>query len=139
MFGLPVAFYSTMQAGCLRDRSWTPQRLDHNASTSLPGERFTADQQCLSSLMTVFFTLSGILSVIILYVGMLRHGRESRRSPQRPLHEICRDLRCTSVPARSVRQIGSRLVSYAAHPALEGTTCGEGKVRLLAIFLTLML
>ncbi|EFX89976.1 hypothetical protein DAPPUDRAFT_309664 [Daphnia pulex] len=98
------AFLNTMQAGCLRDRSWTPQRLDHNASTSLPGERFTADQQC-----------------------MLRHGRESRRSPQRPLHEICRDLRCTSVPARSVRQIGSRLVSYAAHPALEGTTCGEGK------------
>lgn len=46
-----AVFYSTMQAGCLRDRSWTPQRLDHNASDSLPGERYTADQQCLFSLV----------------------------------------------------------------------------------------
>lgn len=64
---------------------------------------------------------------------MLRHGRESRRSYHRPLNEICRDLRCTNGPTRSVRQTGNRLVSYASHPALEGTTCGEGMVRLRVI------
>lgn len=97
------AFLNTRQAGCLRDRSWTSQRLNHNASESLPGERFTADQQC-----------------------MLRYGRESRRNSQRPLNEICRDLRCTKVPPRLVRQSGTSLVSYGSHPALEGTACGEG-------------
>lgn len=37
---------SSMQAGCLRDRSWIDERLDHNATSLLPGQRYTADQQC---------------------------------------------------------------------------------------------
>jgi len=35
-----------MQAGCLRDRSWIDERLDHNSTSLLPGQRYTADQQC---------------------------------------------------------------------------------------------
>lgn len=67
--------------------------------------------------------------------GMLRYGRESRRNSQRPLNEICRDLRCTKVPPRLVRQSGTSLVSYGSHPALEGTACGEGMVS-YAIYLS---
>ncbi|KAI9550354.1 hypothetical protein GHT06_001581 [Daphnia sinensis] len=60
--------------------------------------------------------------------GCLRDRIWSRKStnPQRPLSEICRDLRCTKVPPRLVRQSGTSLLSYGSHPALEGTACGEG-------------
>ncbi len=43
-----------MQAGCLTDRSWIPERMDHNASTTLPGERFSADQQCQSTYFNLY-------------------------------------------------------------------------------------
>ena len=69
-----------------------------------------------------------VINFFVIHAGMLRYGRESRRIPQRALSEICRDLRCTNVPARPVRQTGSGLVSLASHPALEGSTCGEGMV-----------
>ena len=61
--------------------------------------------------------------------GMLRYGKESRIITQRALNEICRDLRCTNVPTRTVRQVvSSGLLSHTSHPALEGTTCGDGMV-----------
>lgn len=59
---------------------------------------------------------------------MLRYGKESRRIAQRALNEICRDLRCTNVSTRTARQIGTGLLSYSSHPALEGTACGENMV-----------
>lgn len=121
-----------MQATCLRDRSWIPERLDHNLTASLPGERFSADQQCLLFYLyadSLFFKI--ILKLYNHRTGILRYGRESRRSPQRPLNEICRDLRCTNVPSRTVRQVGGGSLSYASHPALEGTSCGDGMVRIV--------
>lgn len=65
---------------------------------------------------------------MIWYAGILRYGKESRRIAQRTLNEICRDLRCTNVPTRTTRQIGTGLLSYASHPALEGTECGDNMV-----------
>ena len=43
-----------MQAGCLRDRSRIDERLDHNATSLLPGQRYTADQQCKNKVMCFY-------------------------------------------------------------------------------------
>ena len=56
--------------------------------------------------------------------GMLRFGKDSHQVTQRSLSEICRDLRCTN----SVLKMARPIDSFASHPALEGTLCGEGKV-----------
>lgn len=61
----------------------------------LPGEIFSADRQCA-----------------------LRFGSASRRTAQQPLQDICRMLRCEM-------NRGITPVSFAAHPALEGTPCAE--------------
>lgn len=65
--------------------------------SGLPGEQFTADQQCA-----------------------LRFGSSSRKTSHQSLQETCRMLRCEM-------SRGLTPVSFAAHPALEGTPCGEGK------------
>jgi len=88
----------TRQAHCLRDRSAIPDQLDHNASNSLPGQRFPADQQCV-----------------------LIYGKGSRQETQRSLDEICRHLHCSNT---SPSRLTDPLVS---HPALEGTICGHDK------------
>ncbi|XP_077549925.1 A disintegrin and metalloproteinase with thrombospondin motifs 18-like isoform X1 [Haemaphysalis longicornis] len=64
-------------------------------SPQLPGEIFSADRQCV-----------------------LRFGSASRRTATQPLQEICRMLRCEM-------SRGITPVSFAAHPALEGTPCAE--------------
>ncbi|KAL3252391.1 hypothetical protein MRX96_017704 [Rhipicephalus microplus] len=61
----------------------------------LPGEIFSADRQCA-----------------------LRFGSASRRTNHQPLQDICRMLRCEM-------NRGITPVSFAAHPALEGTPCAE--------------
>lgn len=64
----------------------------------LPGQIFDANQQCA-----------------------LRFGVDSRKSHLQQDDEICRLLRCDTGTQRNI-------VAYHAHPALEGTQCGEGKV-----------
>ncbi|XP_053201786.1 A disintegrin and metalloproteinase with thrombospondin motifs 17-like isoform X2 [Panonychus citri] len=66
-------------------------------STKLPGQLFDANQQCV-----------------------LRFGSDSRRSLVQPESDVCRSLRCDTGTARNV-------VALYAHPALEGTNCGEDK------------
>lgn len=70
-------------------------------STKLPGQLFDANQQCV-----------------------LRFGSDSRRSLVQPESDVCRSLRCDTGTARNV-------VALYAHPALEGTNCGEDKVCIL--------
>lgn len=69
-----------------------------HSSHKLPGQIFDASQQCA-----------------------LRFGPDSRKSQIQALEDICRLLRCDTGPKRST-------VVYHAHPALEGTRCGENKV-----------
>jgi hypothetical protein len=57
----------------------------------LPGERFDSDQQC-----------------------MLKYGKESVRSKNQNIGEICRDLHCQR-----------DRYTWTSHPALEGTNCGD--------------
>ncbi|XP_064479441.1 A disintegrin and metalloproteinase with thrombospondin motifs 16-like isoform X2 [Ornithodoros turicata] len=75
----------------------SPVNLLGRTTQRLPGEQFTPDQQC-----------------------SLRFGTTSRHSPHQPLEEMCRMLRCDT--NRDLTP-----VSYAAHPALEGTPCGRSK------------
>uniref|UniRef100_A0A1B0GKN0 Putativedisintegrin and metalloproteinase with thrombospondin motifs 18 n=1 Tax=Lutzomyia longipalpis TaxID=7200 RepID=A0A1B0GKN0_LUTLO len=85
-------FLESSQAQCLFDRGHSAHSLDHNAEGILPGERFDADQQC-----------------------MLKYGKDSVRSRNQPLADICRDLHCQR-----------DRYTWTSHPALEGTYCGEG-------------
>uniref|UniRef100_A0A1B0D866 Uncharacterized protein n=1 Tax=Phlebotomus papatasi TaxID=29031 RepID=A0A1B0D866_PHLPP len=64
-------FLESSQAQCLFDRGHSAHSLDHAAEGMLPGERFDADQQC-----------------------MLKYGKDSVRSRNQPLPDICRDLHC---------------------------------------------
>lgn len=75
----------------------SPVNLLGRTSKRLPGELFSPDQQC-----------------------SLRFGSSSRHSPHQPLEEMCRMLRCDT-------SRGLTPVSFAAHPALEGTPCGHSK------------
>lgn len=54
--------------------------------------------------------------------GMLKYGKDSIKSTQQPLKEICRDLHCQR-----------DRYTWTSHPALEGTNCGESKVRSITI------
>lgn len=49
---------------------------------------------------------------------MLKYGKDSIKSTQQPLNEICRDLHCQR-----------DRYTWTSHPALEGTKCGDTKVR----------
>ncbi|KAG7165213.1 A disintegrin and metalloproteinase with thrombospondin motifs adt-1-like 3 [Homarus americanus] len=85
-------FLRSSQASCVRDVA-TPdrQQMDHEAH-SLPGQRFSADQQC-----------------------MLKHGTGSQHANTQRLEEICQDLHCkrdhytwTSHPALEGTTCGHR-------------------------------
>ncbi|XP_066908281.1 A disintegrin and metalloproteinase with thrombospondin motifs adt-2 isoform X2 [Halyomorpha halys] len=65
-------FLETPQSHCLMDHSAAGEQLDHTSGGLLPGERFSANQQC-----------------------MLKYGRGSKHSHEQPLADICRDLHCT--------------------------------------------
>ncbi|XP_059477396.1 A disintegrin and metalloproteinase with thrombospondin motifs adt-1-like [Neocloeon triangulifer] len=65
------AFLETEQASCLWDRSVPEPALDHAAGGLLPGERFSADHQC-----------------------MLKYGSGSVHARTQPLDDVCRDLHC---------------------------------------------
>lgn len=54
---------------------------------------------------------------------MLKYGRDSVRSPAQAFNDICRDLHCQR----------SRY-TWTSHPALEGTSCGNGMVNGLLYF-----
>lgn len=86
----------TPQAQCMFDRGQFGNNLDHSAEGILPGERFDADQQC-----------------------MLKYGKDSIRSRNQPLPDICRDLHCQR-----------ERYTWTSHPALEGTECGEMMVNI---------
>ncbi|KAL7022303.1 hypothetical protein ACKWTF_012198 [Chironomus riparius] len=85
------AFLNNQQATCLFDRGNFRTNLDHSAEGILPGERFDSDQQC-----------------------MLKYGKESIRSKNQNIGEICRDLHCQR-----------DRYTWTSHPALEGTNCGD--------------
>jgi ADAM cysteine-rich domain len=73
--------------------------LDHTAGGLLPGERFSADQQC-----------------------MLKYGGGSSHSRSQPLDDVCRDLHCqrdrytwTSHPALEGTACGASMVTRYSH------------------------
>ncbi|XP_055836780.1 A disintegrin and metalloproteinase with thrombospondin motifs 16 isoform X1 [Episyrphus balteatus] len=84
-------FLESSQSKCLFDHGQVSVKYDHAAEGILPGERFDADQQC-----------------------MLKYGRDSVRSPNQIISDICRDLHCQR-----------DRYTWTSHPALEGTSCGE--------------
>ncbi|XP_069944099.1 A disintegrin and metalloproteinase with thrombospondin motifs adt-1-like isoform X1 [Cherax quadricarinatus] len=85
-------FLRSQQASCLRDVSAPDsQQMNHEAH-SPPGQRFSADQQC-----------------------MLKHGVGSHHADSQPLEDICQDLHCrrdhytwTSHPALEGTSCGHR-------------------------------
>ncbi|CAL4061236.1 unnamed protein product, partial [Meganyctiphanes norvegica] len=86
-------FLMLNESTCLRDKSEAPSRdLEHDYKTP-PGQRFSADQQC-----------------------MLKHGVGSHHADNQPQEEICQDLHCRRDH-----------YTWTSHPALEGTSCGQGK------------
>ncbi|XP_077499607.1 A disintegrin and metalloproteinase with thrombospondin motifs 18-like [Amblyomma americanum] len=85
-------------AACVFQRGSRERDVDLLAAKKgplLPGEIFSADRQCA-----------------------LRFGSASRRTTHQPLQDICRMLRCEM-------NRGITPVSFAAHPALEGTPCAD--------------
>lgn len=58
------------------------------------------------------------LNLSIANQGMLKYGKDSIRSRAQPLKEICRDLHCQR-----------DRYTWTSHPALEGTSCAESKVK----------
>lgn len=90
-----------------------------------PGERFDADQQCkpIYYANCSFFKIQNQtffihLNLSIANQGMLKYGKDSIRSRAQPLKEICRDLHCQR-----------DRYTWTSHPALEGTSCAESKVK----------
>lgn len=59
----------------------------------------------------------------IIFLGMLKYGKDSIRSRVQPLKEICRDLHCQR-----------DRFTWTSHPALEGTSCAETKVKKIVIY-----
>ena len=53
---------------------------------------------------------------------MLKYGKESVRSKNQNIGEICRDLHCQR-----------DRYTWTSHPALEGTNCGDYMVNKLSI------
>ncbi|GIY17528.1 a disintegrin and metalloproteinase with thrombospondin motifs 16 [Caerostris darwini] len=90
-------FLRSPQASCLQAPSPYTTDLLEPPPEKLPGQVYDADYQCT-----------------------LRYGDGSRRSNLQSSEEICRMLRCDT-------GYGSKGVSFAAHPALEGTSCGRDK------------
>lgn len=92
-------FLKLDQASCVLGTS-SHVNILHQFSTQnkLPGQIFDANQQCA-----------------------LRFGSDSRRSSIQSITDVCRLLRCDTGSKRNT-------VVYHAHPALEGTSCGENKV-----------
>ncbi|XP_054722580.1 A disintegrin and metalloproteinase with thrombospondin motifs 16-like [Uloborus diversus] len=90
-------FLRSPQASCLQAASPYTTDLLEPAPEKLPGQVYDADYQCT-----------------------LRYGEGSRRSALQSPEEICRMLRCNT-------GYGNKGVSFAAHPALEGTGCGREK------------
>ncbi|GFY71650.1 a disintegrin and metalloproteinase with thrombospondin motifs adt-1 [Trichonephila inaurata madagascariensis] len=90
-------FLRSPQASCLQAPSPYTTDLLEPPPEKLPGQVYDADYQCT-----------------------LRYGDGSRRSNLQTSEEICRMLRCDT-------GYGSKGVSFAAHPALEGTSCGRDK------------
>ena len=92
-------FLQTPQSACVHDSSTHVNILHQFLSAhKLPGQMFDANQQCA-----------------------LRFGPESRQSHIQPLESICRLLRCDVGPK-------GQAIVYHAHPALEGSRCGDRKV-----------
>lgn len=92
-------FIHTPQASCILSHNNNVNIINQFISPDkLPGQLYTADQQC-----------------------SLRFGSDARRSSVQQLEDVCRLLRCDTGSDRNI-------VSYHAHPALEGTTCGIKKV-----------
>lgn len=92
-------FIRTSQASCILTSSSHINILNQfTAKDTLPGQSFDADKQC-----------------------SLRFGSDARRSALQALEDVCRLLRCDTGTARNT-------ISYHAHPALEGTSCGYLKV-----------
>ena len=103
-------FLQTPQSSCIRGGSSHVNILDQfHSSHKLPGQIFDASQQCA-----------------------LRFGPGSRKSHIQHDEDICRLLRCDTGPKRNT-------VVYHAHPALEGTRCGEKKVTAAIFALLAML
>ncbi|KAI1280503.1 A disintegrin and metalloproteinase with thrombospondin motifs 16 [Halotydeus destructor] len=91
-------FLNSAQASCILAPSSHVNILHQFSSQNkLPGQLFDANQQC-----------------------ELRFGTDSRRSKLQAHEDICRLLRCDTGSHRNI-------ISYNAHPALEGTTCGYDK------------
>uniref|UniRef100_T1KD58 Peptidase M12B domain-containing protein n=1 Tax=Tetranychus urticae TaxID=32264 RepID=T1KD58_TETUR len=92
-------FVSQPQASCVLTPTSSVNILSsfNPESSKLPGQLFDANQQCV-----------------------LRFGSDSRRSHVQPESDVCRLLRCDTGTARNI-------AAYHAHPALEGTRCGEDK------------
>uniref|UniRef100_T1J9R7 Peptidase M12B domain-containing protein n=1 Tax=Strigamia maritima TaxID=126957 RepID=T1J9R7_STRMM len=66
-----LRFLRSAQARCLWDQGFSPQHLNHQRNTLLPGQRFHPDQQC-----------------------RLKFGSASMKDPTQPLDKICQDLQC---------------------------------------------
>lgn len=95
-------FLQTSQSSCIQSGSSHVNIMQQfHSANKLPGQIFDASQQCA-----------------------LRFGPDSRKSQIQPLEDICRLLRCDTGPKRSI-------IVYHAHPALEGTRCGDDKVSLV--------
>lgn len=92
-------FLELPQANCITSPSSNVNILNQISfeQTRLPGQIFTADQQCV-----------------------LRFGPGSRKSHLQKDEEICRLLRCNTGKSHNI-------VAFHAHPALEGTSCGFSK------------
>ena len=92
-------FLNLPQASCITSPSSNVNILNQISfdQAKLPGQLFTADQQCV-----------------------LRFGADSRKSHLQKDKDICRLLRCNTGKSHNI-------VAYHAHPALEGTACGTSK------------
>ncbi|XP_054162354.1 A disintegrin and metalloproteinase with thrombospondin motifs adt-2-like [Oppia nitens] len=92
-------FVRSSQASCILGSSQHINIINQFIPTDkLPGQTFTADQQCV-----------------------LRFGADAKHSPMQALEDICRLVRCDVGTGRNI-------IAYHAHPALEGTTCGNKKL-----------
>ena len=92
-------FVRSSQANCILGTSRHINIINQFISEDkLPGQTFTADQQCA-----------------------LRFGADARHSSLQPLEDICRLVRCDTGTGRNA-------IAFHAHPALEGTTCGHKRV-----------
>jgi len=95
----------------LWDRSIPEPGLDHTSGGLLPGERFSADQQCMLQRFKSIFNYPKF------NLGMLKYGTGSSHARSQPVDDVCRDLHCQR-----------DRYTWTSHPALEGTACGTNMV-----------